>query len=180
MVSAIPRFSGVSGNIWLNLVGFQLIWWSLVIWGNAALVIAMPLLAAHILLHKTPWQELQVMFLVAVPGFLIDSLLTAAGVFQFSPPTVIAPLWLLVLWFAFAATLNQALNWFSGRYLLAALLGGVGGSSTYLAASELGAVALGIGFGQAFIVLTLVWTLLFPFLVWFKDYWGGRHACALR
>ena len=178
MFSGLSRVSGVSNNFWVNLIGFQLIWWSLILWGNSALLPAMLLLFAHLLLHRTPRQELQLMLAVALPGFLVDSLLTITGVFVFPEPAMVAPAWLLVLWFAFAATMNQALNWFSGRYLLAALIGGVGGSSTYIAAAELGAVSLGIGVLASFLLLTLVWTLLFPLLIVLKDYRGGRNVCA--
>ncbi|WP_432695658.1 DUF2878 domain-containing protein [Marinobacterium sp. YM272] len=180
MVSGLSLFSGLSCNFWISLIGFQAIWWSLILWGNSALLPAMLLLLAHLLFHRTPRQELQLMIYVALPGFLVDSMLTLAGVFVFPATAMVAPAWLLLLWFAFAATLNQALGWFSGRYLLAALIGGVGGSSTYIAAAELGAVSLGLGLVPAFLLLTLVWTLLFPFLIWLKDYRGGRDVCALR
>lgn len=176
----LTRYSGLSDNFWLNLVGFQLIWWSLVLWGNAAVPFALLLLLAHLVLHSSPRKELQLILVAALLGFAADSLLTLSGVFLFSPAYLLPPLWLLVLWFAFAATLNQTLNWFSRRYRLAALIGGPGGSSTYLAASELGAVSLGPGSLPAVALLTLVWALLFPLLVWLKDRIEVRHVCVSR
>ncbi len=176
-VAGLSRYSGLSCNFWLNLIGFQLIWWALVLWGNAALPFALALLLAHILLHLSPRREFLLMVLAALLGFAVDSLLTLSGVFLFSPTTMFAPLWLLVLWLAFAATLNQALGWFSGRYVLAALLGSVGGSSTYLAASELGAVSFGVGTLAAVALLTMIWALLFPLLVLLKDRIEVRNVC---
>ncbi len=172
--------SGLSCNFWLNLIGFQLIWWSLVLWGNAAVPIALLLLLPHVFLHAYPRKELQMMLAAALLGYAVDSLLTLSGVFLFSPTDLLPPLWLLVLWFAFAATLNQTLNWFSGRYRLAALIGGPGGSSTYLAASELGAVSFGPGTLLSISLLTLVWALLFPLLVLLKDRIEVRHVLVSR
>ncbi|SEG11576.1 DUF2878 domain-containing protein [Marinobacterium lutimaris] len=189
MASRLSRLSdlggsGLSSNFWINLVGFQLIWWSLVLWGNAAMPVALLLLLIHVFLHFSPRKELQLMLVVAVVGFAVDSLLTLSGVFRFSsadlPSPIWPPLWLLVLWFAFAATLNQTLNWFSGRYRLAALIGGPGGSSTYLAASELGAVSFGPGVLSSVALLTLVWALLFPLLILLKDRIEVHHVCMSR
>ncbi|MCW9052093.1 MAG: DUF2878 domain-containing protein [Motiliproteus sp.] len=130
-------FQGYSQNLWVNLLGFNLIWWLCILYGDKVLLPVSLLLLLHLLLHRTPVIEMMTLFICGGLGFAVDSLLTLAGVFRFESSSILPPLWLALLWLSFTATLRQSLRWFRGRYRLAACAGALAGSTTYLAAAQL-------------------------------------------
>lgn len=157
--------SGFSQRFWINLAGFQLSWWCAILLTDASLIILVVLLVLHLLLHQCPAKEAAIILSCGLTGFAVDLLLTATGVFRFGA-SELPPLWLLLLWFCFSATLRQSMAFFFGRWILAAISGGVFGSLTYIAASNFGVVAFGFPLLQTAVVLALVWMVLFPLLVW--------------
>jgi len=168
--------TGYSENKWINFAGFQLVWWLSILFGNLAIGVALAALSLHFLFHSRPFSEMATVFCAAILGFSIDSWLTLTGFFQFDGRDGIPPLWLFMLWMGFAATLRQSLSFFTDRYMLASALGGVGGSSTYIAAAELGAVQLDWGLLNSFLALTIVWSFLFPLLVFLSHLLSQRYA----
>lgn len=166
---------GISQNFWVNFTGFQLIWWLSILYGNSAALPVTILILLHLLLHTQPLIELFTLILTSLLGFSIDFLLTLNGVFIFTESEAV-PLWLGLLWLGFCATLRNSLSFFSGRYLLSAFVGSVGGSTTYLAAATLGAVELGFSPITVFIILLLIWAGLFPLLIFLSHRIGVRYA----
>lgn len=61
---------------------------------------------------------------------------------------------------------HYALYWLSGRHLLAALFGLVGGPFAYWGGVRLGAAELGENTLFSFISLALVWAVVTPLLFW--------------
>lgn len=167
---------GWSESWWVNLLGFQVAWWSCILYGDRAIPLVLVLLALHLLMHGSPRVELKIIIGCAILGLAVDAALTGLGVFVFAPGFFQPPLWLLALWLAFSATLRQLLHWFSGRYLVSAIAGSVGGSSSYLAAGYLGAVSFGVAQLHVTLMLGLVWMLLFPALMKLADTLGGRYV----
>lgn len=157
--------SGRSQHFWLNLIGFQLCWWSAILLSDERVVILSVLLVTHLLLHRHPIHEGVVILSCGLTGFAVDIILTAADVFRFGV-SALPPLWLLLLWFCFSATLRQSMSYFYGRWVMAGVCGGIFGSLTYIAAANLGAVAFGLPLSQIFLLLMLLWTGLFPLLLW--------------
>lgn len=154
-----------SNNFWINLTGFQLAWWCAILLGNHGVMILSVLLVFHFVYHQTPKAEMAFVFSAGILGYLLDTLLTLQGVFVFSE-SGLPPVWLLLLWFCFSATLRQSLSFFQSRLWLAGSMGGVSGALTYLAAARLGAFAPGISEMSLFILLVLLWSGLFPLLMW--------------
>ena len=74
-------------------------------------------------------------------------------------------LWMVALWASFAATLNVALRWLSGRYLIAAVLGSAGGPAAYYAGVAFDALALGESAALSLGAVAFVWGLAAPVLV---------------
>lgn len=154
-----------------NAVVFQVGWFACVLGGTTPwLVFVMGLIAVH-LLFVAEQGEARFLLAVAALGSLMDSLWMQAGwmIFpgwsaQWIPP------WLMLLWLLFATTLRHALGWLHGRWGWAALLGGLGGSFSYLAGAELGAAVLPHGRLLTFVVFALAWAVIFPLLLWL-----GRH-----
>lgn len=152
-----------SKNIWINLAGFQCAWWCAILLGTQALPILALLLFLHLRYHPAPGSEGLVIFACGLLGFAVDTLLTLLDVFRFE--TLLPPVWLLLLWFCFAATFRQSLSWFQTRLVSAALCGGIFGALTYLAAAKLGAFEPGVSQLLLFLTLALIWAALFPLLL---------------
>ncbi len=130
-------------RFWANLVGYQLVWFAVVIsaargqpgWGiSAALAFA-----------STQWwfspfrgADTRALAFALGCGLVLDGALAATGWLQYASPLISlpAPVWIVALWLAFAMTLNHSMNFLRGRPLLAALLGGIGGPLAYLGAAR--------------------------------------------
>ena len=119
---------------------FQAAWFGCVLlphpadiaWGAA-------LLAAHLIFigEKNEWKPTA---LCALTGAAVDSLWGAAGVLRFgaeSFPPGVAPLWLVLLWAHFGATLRHSLAWLEKSVPLAATLGAVAGPLAYFGGAAL-------------------------------------------
>ncbi|WP_417227243.1 DUF2878 domain-containing protein [Amphritea sp.] len=153
----------VSEHTWVNLLGFQLAWWCAILYTTDSVPVLIVLLTLHLLFHSQPLREFYVLLLCGLIGFAVDMLLTTLGIFRFESPGL--PLWLLFLWFCFAATLRQSLAFFASNLSLASLCGGLFGSLTYLAAVNFEAVALGWPLLLSGLLLMLIWMALFPLLI---------------
>lgn len=174
MLSAL-LFSGLSQRFWVNALGFNLIWALCIFYGNTLLPVVLLLLLCHLFMHRQPRRELLVVVGLGSLGYAIDTVLTLLGLFQFEPVQLIAPLWLLILWFGFCATLRQSLSFFRSHLLLSALAGAAGGSFAYLAAANFGAVMLGLPVLQSGLVIAAVWALLFPLFIRLSHSGGERQ-----
>ncbi|WP_415903309.1 DUF2878 domain-containing protein [Neptuniibacter sp. QD29_5] len=165
----------MSERFWVNAIGFQLVWWLSILYGNDAVIVVSFIICLHLIFHSDPVLETCIVFSLAALGFVVDSVLTLYGVFEFDNSSF-PPFWLLLLWMGFVATLRHSLAFFNNRLLLSALVGAIGGSSTYIAAAKLGAVSLGFSMLSSFLILAAIWLLLFPFLMYFSHRLGARYV----
>ncbi|MDI3324105.1 DUF2878 domain-containing protein [Pontibacterium granulatum] len=172
-------FTGLTQIFWVNLVGFQMVWWLSILGRDTTQSIIFLLLVIHLMLHARPRHELKVVIICGILGYAIDTALTYAGVFVFKEHgggVYLPPLWLLLLWFGFSATLRQSLVFFVDKLPLASVCGAIAGSLTYLAAVNLGAVQLGYSTHTSAYLIAVIWAILFPFLVWLSDRLGEFHV----
>jgi len=72
---------------------------------------------------------------------------------------------MVCLWLNFAATLNVSMAWLSGRYLLAAAFGAIGGPLAYYSGARLGATEA-LPTTNGMLLLAVGWGLMTPLLVW--------------
>ena len=150
-----------------NAVLFQCGWFACVLGGNSRwLLVAVAALAVHLLWISSWSREGQVILAVTLLGTVIDTSLRTFGVFHFSMPGPLIPLWLIVLWALLATTLRHCLAWSARPWWRASLLGAVGGPLSYYAGSQLAGVSFGYGTMPTVIGLALLWALLFPVLHW--------------
>ena len=129
--------------------------------------IALAFAAAYLALHFT-WvsddrRELGFVMLVAVIGLSSDALGIELGLFQLSSSGF--PWWLLALWLLFATTLNHCLAWLKGSLLLSAALGAFAGTSSYYAATRLGAAEVSEPLWLTLIFWAVLWGFLLPLFV---------------
>ena len=92
-----------------------------------------------------------------------DVMLTLAGVFDFGSAPVV-PLWLIVLWWVFAAALYRSFAKIGQSMWLADVLGGIAVPFNYMVGAGLGAVSLHLGEMLSVAVLVAIWICLLPLL----------------
>lgn len=176
-------FSATQSKI-INLVLYQLGWLSCVLgvafgYPVSGAVAALLLVALHLLLADKRKAELGLILLACLLGAVVDGLQQAAGllVFKEDPRWPFwLPLWLLVIWAQFATLFRFALSWLSGRALLAALFGAIGGPLAYAGGIRLGAAQFGPDPPLSLTVLALLWALLMPLLVGLSRRIDGREG----
>jgi hypothetical protein len=150
---------------------FNLAWFAIVYSASdsVAIIIALVFVALHLLVLGKGVAELRLIVGVTVMGVALDQLLFLAGVFTVGGVAASAPLWLSALWPVLATTLMHAFAGLRQRWVLAALLGAVGGSLSYTAGTRLTEVDFASPVYSVAIIAVL-WALLMPALV----YWGQR------
>ena len=156
------RALGLSEKTWFNAIWFQSTWFLCVLGRDTWLPAALAMVALHLLLVPALGRELRTLLPLVAVGVGVDAALSALGVFDFKG--VLLPLWLVVLWFAFATTITRAFAVFAKRPALAALIGGVGVPFNYGVGAKLGAVVLPLEPWLTAGVLVVVWAVLFPLL----------------
>jgi len=165
----------------LNFVGFYIGWFACVVGAARGMPVVGPLvvatvLALHLVLSPQPQRDARLILAVGVLGFAVDTLQAALGVFTFSVGALapwVSPPWLVSIWMLFASTLYLSFGWLSGRYLLAAAIGGVTGPLSYAYGARLGAITLHPHVTLSLAALVVVWALTVPFLLWLAERMAG-------
>ncbi|MCX6866389.1 MAG: DUF2878 domain-containing protein [Verrucomicrobia bacterium] len=155
----------------INIIAFQAAWFAAVLGAANGMpwlsVVVVPLgLTLHLALSSAWRPELILALCAAVMGFVLDSVLVAAGAFSPIPdlfPVPFTALWMVMLWVNLATTINVSMGWLHGRYALAAVCGAVGGPIAYYSGAKLHAMTqmpepaglIGIG---------IAWAIALPLL----------------
>ena len=169
----------------INVMLYQLGWFSCVLgaahgYPLSGALGALALMTLHLLLSDDRVGETRLLISACLLGVVVDSLQQAAGLFSFkTDPSwpLWLPLWVFVIWAQFSTLLRFALHWLSGRYLLGALFGALGGPLAYWGGIRLGAAEFGNNPQLALIVLALVWALVMPWLLWLRHKLAGTEGC---
>jgi len=109
----------------INAVLFQLVWF-VAVQGNSvyALIGLLLLLGAHFILMKPDINEFILIPIVSVAGILTDSMIMNTGWVQYHGSSeFFVPVWLCVLWVAFATTIKHSMQWVFRSTWLPAILG---------------------------------------------------------
>jgi hypothetical protein len=170
------------GKKLVNVVFFQIAWFAAVLGAARGLlwlgpIVMIPILAIHMALQQNRQGELKLLMAAGVLGFLFDTVFVAGGVFtplQHLFPRPFSPPWMVCLWLNFAATLNVSMAWLSGRYLLAAAFGAIGGPLAYYSGASLGA-AEALPTTNGMLLLAVGWGLITPLLVWLAHEFKSKN-----
>jgi len=154
----------------LNIVFFQLTWFACVLGGANGLAWIGPLFCIAFLLAQRYWlgaakNEWQLVAVIVVIGFLVDSGFVLSGLIQFATPWPLAnaaPIWIVAMWANFALTLNHSMRWFQSHLMVATVVGALGGPGAYLAGRALGAAEFLAADGVVLAVLALAWGAAVP------------------
>lgn len=169
----VARFNGLVDKLWFNGLWFQACWLSAVFGRTTLLPVLMLLLALHFWLVADPRRELLRIAPVALLGIAVDAGLSFADVYRF-PGGVLLPMWLVCLWISFATTLHRSLGFISRHPLVAGVAGAIALPFNYWAGQRLGAVEFGLPLVQTLGLLSVVWLVVLPAMV----YLAARSAAA--
>lgn len=131
-------------HIIFNALLFQTCWFLIIFapwyWGIFPLIV----MALHSLLVSDQRLEaLKLVLTITVAGITFDSFYHISGIYQFNKPSLSLPIgafpvWLCMLWFAFALTLNQSLAWIIKKRGLFIIASAILGPVSYLAGRRAG------------------------------------------
>ncbi|MEC8905007.1 MAG: DUF2878 domain-containing protein [Pseudomonadota bacterium] len=167
----------------VNFIWFQSIWWLVILFQNQAVLPVLGLIALWIAISPKRTEDIKLMSTVFLLGTVIDALLTVSGLFIFNQTEVLVsfwpiPIWLSLLWAAFAGTVYHSLTAFNGRMAIAAVAGAVFAPLSYIAGAEFGAVELGTSVILSYIFIALVWSVVFPLCFYLSNRFEAKQAQA--
>lgn len=148
----------------LNFIFFQIIWFGCIVLGNVFIPVALVLILIHFNHADSTEHDMHIMLLAGGIGFALDSALMHLGVMRFESGLIsdfFIPPWLIMLWVAFAMTLNHSLYYFQEKPLFAFIGGAVSGPLSYLAGERFGAVQFGYDTLTTAIIFACLWGPLF-------------------
>ena len=150
----------------VNAVLFQAGWFACVFAAKQPWLLAVPIAAllVHFLWTSSWAVEGRLVASVMLLGSVLDSFLLNIGVLDFGSNSLLLPAWLALLWALMGTTLNHSLAWSARHWWLASLLGGVGGSLSYLAGSRIADVSFPYGQTPTLILLAAIWAVVLPLL----------------
>lgn len=165
-----------------NYVFFYAGWFACVLgaaWGHPLLgtAVAAACILQHVARTTERRREIVLVLTVGCLGFVLDTTQALGGVLQFGSSGMsvwLCPPWLVAIWMLFATTLNGSMQWLTGRYLLAAVLGAVCGPLSYVYGARLGALASLSDHSLG--VLAAVWAVVMPALLVLNTRLGGRQS----
>ena len=159
-----------------NLVLFKIGWVACVAFaaaGNPTWAIASvaAIVALHLASVAVPVKEALFLSASALIGLLWETVLVQTGLFAYPAnggPTPLAPYWIIAMWALFATTINYGMRWIKKSWLIAAVVGLVGGPIAFYAGASVGAVEFRDTF-WALIAVGVGWAFLLPFLCIISD-----------
>lgn len=157
----------------LNLLGFNLSWFGLILLGNIFIPFSLFWLGLHLYWCEQVKPEVKLILSIVLIGILVDTLLFSANILIF-PNHHFIPFWLITLWAAFAATVAHSLQLLAHSRLLQALIGFIFPPLSYLGGASLSSVELGYGQLITFFILASVWSVLMVLFFHLKEIFYGR------
>lgn len=117
--------------------------------------------------------EYKTVFTTLLIGGLWELFLVEKGlvIYQGLSPITVVPVWILVLWTAFGATLNGCLRWFRQHLVWAFVFGALGGPLAWYGGVALGALSVPDP-RLGYLILGAGWAVLMPLLSYLARYYS--------
>lgn len=144
-------------KILINVLFYQVIWFSCVLLGNSGALVALVVLPLHLAASGMVAADLKMIGFLFAVGLLVDGTLQQIGFFTFKQPGFPIPIWLMAIWLGLAITPHHSLAWLKNRPLLSGLFGALGGPVAYWAGVRLGAASFSWPELQSLGLLALIW-----------------------
>jgi hypothetical protein len=172
-------------RFYANLFGYQAVWWVSMLaaakglpWIGVAGAVVFVL--AQWVASGTRSSDARLVACALLMGIVIDGFLGNSGLLRYASadPSVLAPIWILSIWAAFAMTFNHSFVFLQGRPAWGAALGAIGGPLAYEGAARLGAVQFTEPSWRAIALLGLAWGIVVPALAMLAHRWRSSTANA--
>jgi len=164
------------GSILPNLFRYQLTWLATILGAahgksDLGAFIGFLMVVLHFKRCHHLLAEYKTVFTTLLIGGLWELFLVQQDlvVYQGLSPITIVPVWILILWAAFGATLNGCLGWFKDHLGWSVVFGALGGPLAWYGGAALGALSLPnppLGYG----VLAVGWAVMMPLLSFLARY----------
>jgi Protein of unknown function (DUF2878) len=171
-----------AASFWINVVGYQIVWFAAIIGAGRGLwwpglIAAAVFIVQHIAIGNRQASgraiDLRLLAVAVLIGILLDGTLARSDLADYAGdavtlPTGGAPLWILAMWASFALTLRHSMFILIKRPSVAFVVGAVFGPLAYLGAGRAWSAvtlaapqwqplaALSFGWGVALLVLALL------------------------
>lgn len=133
------------------------------------------IVAWHLSQAKQPKLEAYLIVVTIIIGAIYDQTMLQNNLLTYQAhgwSNSLTPTWILALWAEFATILNVSLRWMKRRWLIAVLLGAIGGPLAYMAAARLGAVTID-ALPLSYVALSVGWAIITPLLLKLSDRFDG-------
>ncbi len=156
----------------INAALFQLAWFCLVVGEVLIGAICVASMLAHVLWRmKCNFRVLVFLIFVVSVGVIGDTALSILSVYDFNNTEhdlPFTPIWLVLLWLAFALTLNHALDWLVNDLKFSLVLFAVFGPASYWLGSQLNSEALSVSL-MYIPLAVLQWGFMAWLIFWLKQ-----------
>lgn len=159
-----------------NLIGFNISWFGLVLLGNSFIPLVLFWIGLHLYFCKNRLAEFKLIMSVTIIGILVDSILLSLDILLFNERLFI-PLWLIMLWAAFAATIAHSLNILAYSKTVQFTIGYIFPPLSYLGGASFSAVEFGHNMLVTYFILASIWGGLMVLFFYLKErfYFQGKY-----
>jgi len=167
------RITNPMRNI-LSAITFQICWFICVLGPVHGRVWVGPIVVSlswliHLITRHRRNPMVWITMVCVLAGFIVDTAFIRFGTYmpvQMGPGAMFSPIWLTFMWINLALLMNESMRWLQGKYRLSAILGALGGASSYAAGGSLGGIVIQKPYILQLIVIGAAWAVILPFLVW--------------
>jgi len=152
-------------KIFITLTGYQFTWLACVFgekyFLNLGIYVGLIYLALYLYFSKNKKRSLLICFLIAIPGYLFDSMMIYLSIYQFNSSEVIGmlPSWMIILWLSFSTLFDEILVVFKKYQFLGIIFSIILGPFTYYLGEPIGVILIN-EFLFFFTFMILFWFLL--------------------
>ena len=159
--------------LWIQALGFQVIWFLAVVGKNARLIFPFSILILQLYLSPRTKDDLKILPL-ALLGIFLDLSFTKLGLFVFDS----FPWWLITLWLSFVLNFGHSLIFLRNLKLYwQSILGAAGGCYAYLLSWKLDAVDLPMGAIISGSIIAVAWACILPLMIRSDRFMRERNKC---
>ena len=152
-------------KIFIILTGYQFTWLACVFgekyFLNLGIYVGLIYLALYLYFSKNKKRSLLICFLIAIPGYLFDSMMIYLSVYQFNSSEVIGmlPSWMIILWLSFSTLFDEILLFFKKYQILGIISSIILGPLTYYLGEPIGIISIN-DILLFLVIMILFWCLL--------------------
>ena len=152
-------------KIFLTLTGYQFTWLACVFgekyFLNLGIYVGLIYLAFYFYFNKNKKRFLLICLLIAIPGYLFDSMMIYLSVYQFKSSEIIGmlPSWMIILWLSFSTLFDEILLFFKKYQILGIISSIILGPLTYYLGEPIGIISIN-DILLFLVIMILFWCLL--------------------